>query len=255
MTRTRLVLAAALFVLPSLAVAAPANRAAPVSYAAPAGGMPAGHLRGATFDAVLPSGRLVTPAGENVVTGIDALGVALTPDGRFAIVTCGDAGHPALHSLVDPSISGGFALAVVDTVTMRVIDRYQAPGETFWLGVAALTDPAAPSRTLVLAAGGPTNAVYAFTLDATGRLVPDRRHTIAIPSPIDPALVSLGHASPGTLIVSHDGRRAYVVNEAAATVAAIDTRARSVSGPLRRSGSRRSAPPSPATVCWLATKG
>jgi len=48
---------------------------------------------------------LVTPAGENVVTGIDALGVALTPDGRFAIVTCGDAGHPALHSLVDPSIS------------------------------------------------------------------------------------------------------------------------------------------------------
>ena len=76
MTRTRLVLAAALFVLPSLAVAAPANRAAPVSYAAPAGGMPAGHLRGATFDAVLPSGRLVTPAGENVVTGIDAL---LTP--------------------------------------------------------------------------------------------------------------------------------------------------------------------------------
>jgi len=232
----RLALAVVLFVLPSVAAAATPNRPAPVSYAAPAGGMPAGHLRGATFDAVLPSGRLVTPAGDSVVTGIDALGVALTPDGRFAIVTCGDADHPALRSLVDPSISGGYALAVVDTVTMRVIDRYQVPGETFWLGVAALTDPAAPSRTLVLAAGGPANAVYAFTLDATGRLVPDRRHTIAIPSPVDPALVSLGHASPGMLTVSHDGRRAYVVNEAAATVAAIDTRARSVSGPLRPVG-------------------
>jgi DNA-binding beta-propeller fold protein YncE len=235
-TFTRLAFAVFLFALPSLAAAAPGHRPAPVSYAAPAGAMPAGHLRGATFDAVLPSGRLVTPAGENVVTGIDALGVALTPDGRFAIVTCGDADHSALHSLVDPSISGGFALAVVDTVTMRVIDRYQAAGETFWLGVAALPDPAAPSRTLVLAAGGPTNAVYVFTLDATGRLVPDRRHTIAIPSPIDPALASLGHASPGTLTVSRDGRRAYVVNEAAATVAAIDTRARSVSGPLRAVG-------------------
>jgi len=48
----------------------------------------------------------------------------------------------------------------------------------------------------------------------------------------------LGHASPGTLIVSHDGRRAYVVNEAAATVAAIDTRARErVGAPSGRSGS------------------
>jgi DNA-binding beta-propeller fold protein YncE len=233
---SRVVLAAALLALPSVVVAAPRPPAVPVSYAAPAGAMPAGHLRGATFDAVLPSGRLVTPAGESVVAGVDALGVALTPDGRFAIVTCGDPDHAALHSLVDPTLTGGFALAVIDTATMRVVDQYQAPGETFWLGVAALTDPAAPSHTLVLAAGGPTNAVYAFVLDASGRLTPDRRHTIAIPGPADPLLASLGHASPGTLVVTRDGRRAYVVNEAAATVAAIDTRARAVSGPLRTVG-------------------
>ena len=236
MTFTRLVLAAALLAIPSVVAAAPRHAAVPVSYSNPAGAMPAGHLRGATFDAVLPSGRLVTPAGQSVVTGVDALGVALSPDGRYAIVTCGDPDHAALHSLVDPTISGGFALAVVDTATMRVIQRYQAPGETYWLGVAALPDPLAPERTLVLAAGGPTNAVYAFTLDVSGQLSPDRRHIIAIPSPSDPLLASLGHASPGTLVVAHDARRVYVVNEAAATIAAIDTRTRSVSGPVRGVG-------------------
>jgi YVTN family beta-propeller protein len=208
----------------------------PVAYAAPAGNLPAGHLRGATFDAVLPSGRIITPWGESVVVGVDALGVALSPDGRYAIVSCGDAGAADLQSLVDPTATGGHLLAVIDTSTMQIVQRYRAPGETYWLGVAALPDPVQTSRTLVLVSGGPTNVVYAFTLDPDGQLRPDRRHAIAIPSPSDPGLVSLGHASPGMLVASRDGRRVYVVNQAAATVAAIDTRARSVTGPVRSVG-------------------
>ena len=35
------------------------------------------------IDAILPSGRLVTPAGTSIVTGMNSLGVVLSPDGRY----------------------------------------------------------------------------------------------------------------------------------------------------------------------------
>ena len=73
-----------------------------MTYAAPGGNIPAGHFRGATYDAVLPSGRLVTPLGTSVVTGMNALGLALSPDGRFAVVTDDDERQGRVHSLVDP---------------------------------------------------------------------------------------------------------------------------------------------------------
>jgi DNA-binding beta-propeller fold protein YncE len=237
-TLTRLLSALVLAGFSTGVAAAAAHRhaAAPVAYAPPAGNLPAGHLHGATFDAVLPSGRLITPVGTSVVLGIDALGIALSPDGRYAIVSCGDTGNDALQSLVDPAATGGHLLAVIDTATMTVVERYRAPAEPYWLGVAALSDPLAPSRTLVLASGGTSNAVYVFTLDAAGKLIPERRHTITIPSSTDASLVAAGHASPGTLVVTNDGRRVYVVNQTGATVAAIDTRSRSVAGPLRSVG-------------------
>ncbi|HTD35745.1 MAG TPA: hypothetical protein VK665_19000 [Candidatus Elarobacter sp.] len=221
---------------PPAAAPRPAAARAPVSYAAPAGNLPAGHLRGATFDAVLPSGRLVTPVGPSVVTGMNALGVALTPDGRFAIVTNDDEREGLVHSLIDPGATGGFSLAVVDTATMTVVDRYRAANEKYWVGVVAETDPTDASRTLVLASGGPSNVVYAFDLDANGRLRPDAIHTITPPVPTDPAYADQGHSFPGTLVLSADGRRAYAVDEAAETVSAIDTTSRALSGPVQQVG-------------------
>jgi DNA-binding beta-propeller fold protein YncE len=232
----RLALAAALLALgPSAALAAP-PRPVPVTYAAPAGNIPAGHLRGAVFDAVLPSGRIVTPLGESAVTGMNALGVALTPDGRFAIVSDDDERAAQVHSLVDSGATGGSSLAVVDVATMRVADRYRAPGETFWAGVVALADPADPARTLVLASGGASNAVYALDLDANGHLTADAEHVIAIPGPLDPAFADVGQSRPGTLVLARDGRRAYAVSQAAGTVSAIDTAARALTGPVRQVG-------------------
>ncbi|MBV8369057.1 MAG: hypothetical protein JO036_09070 [Candidatus Eremiobacteraeota bacterium] len=210
--------------------AAPAAHAVRVSYAAPAGNIPAGHFRGGVYDAVLPSGRIVTPLGESVVTGMNALGVALTPDGRFAIVSNDDEREGMVHSLVDSGATGGFSLAVVDLATMRVVDRYRAPGEKFWVGLAALADPAQPARTLVLAAGGPSNAVYVFDLDENGHLSADATHVVTPPVPGDPAFADRGHSYPGTIVVAKDGRRAYVVNEAADTVSAIDLTTRTLSG-------------------------
>ncbi|HYW53319.1 MAG TPA: hypothetical protein VE826_05065 [Dongiaceae bacterium] len=215
---------------PRPAHAAPATRTT-VSYGAPAGNLPAGHLRGATFDAVLPSGRIVTPIGQSVVTGMNALGLALSPDGRFAIVSNDDEREGMVHSLIDSGATGGFSLAVVDLATMTVVDRYRAPDEKFWAGVAALTDPAEPSRTLVLASGGPSNAVYALDLDATGHLTADATHVVTPPVPNDPAYADQGHSFPGTIVVARDGRRAYVVNELGGNVSAIDTATRTLSGP------------------------
>ena len=218
MTLFRLALAALVLLVPSAA------SGAVVSYAAPAATAPAGALRGNGFDAVLPSGRIVSPVGESVLTGMNALGFALTPDGRFAIVSNDDEREGQVHALRDPSATGGFSLAVVDVATMRVVDRYVAArGETFWVGVSAVRDPAAPSRTLVLVAGGPSNAVYAFTLDAGGHLAPDSKHVIAIPA-------DNAHSYPGTIALASDGRHAFVVDEGGDAVATLDLVTRSVTG-------------------------
>ena len=216
--------------------APPPPRVATVEFAAPAGDLPTGHLRGGVYDAVLPSGRIVTPIGQSVVTGMNALGVALTPDGRFAIVTNDDEREAMVHSLVDSGASGGYSLTVVDTTTMQVVDRYRSPDEKFWIGVAALADPAKPDRTLVLAAGGPSNAVYAFDLDANGHLTLDATHVIATPPPFDPVFADRGHSYPGSIVVSNDGRRAYVVNQMACSVSAIDTATRKLAGPAHGVG-------------------
>lgn len=199
--------------------------------------MPAGHLRGSTYDAVLPSGRVVSPVGENVLVGMNALGVALSPDGRYAIVSNDDEREGKVRSALDPGATGGFSLAVVDVASMRVVDHVPAPaGEKYWVGIAALVDPSQPSRTLVLASGGPANAVYAFTLDANGKLMPDARHVIPIPAPAEGGYADAGHSFPGTIVVAHDGRRAYVVDEAGDTIAAIDTATRSLAGTPQRVG-------------------
>ncbi len=206
-------------------------RIAPVAFGAPAGQAPAGPIAaGGAFDRVLPSGRIVVPVGTSVVVGMNALGVALTPDGRFAIVSNDDEREASVHSALDPSITGGYSLAVVDTQTMRVVSRYQTRKESFFIGVAALRDPGKAANTLVLASGGASNAVYAFDLDQSGKLAPDAQHEIDIPTPSDPHFANVERAFPSTLVLSADGTRAFVVDELGDNVAQIDTATRRAVG-------------------------
>jgi YVTN family beta-propeller protein len=211
-------------------------RSATVSYAPPAGNLPAGRYHGLPYSAILPSGRLVTPAGTSIVTGMNSLGVVLSPDGRFAITSNDDSREPAVRSALDPDAGGGYSLTVVDTSRMVAASHYRAPGETFFSGLAAIKDPRDPSQTLVFAAGGSSNAVYVFGLDSAGRLVPDARHTIAIPGPADDGFADRGISFPSTLLASSDGRRVYVVNAGGDSVAAIDTANRRLLAPPRRVG-------------------
>jgi DNA-binding beta-propeller fold protein YncE len=191
----------------------------PIVFEAPAGRRPAGDaVAGEPFDRVLPSGRIVHPAGLSAVVGIGAYGVALTPDGRYAIVSNDDRHQAKAVSAFDGVTTGGYSLAVVDTATMRVVDRYRDPSETFFAGVVAEADPANPTGVLVLASGGASDAVYAFDLDALGHLTPDAHHTIPVPG------------FPGTLVLSPSGAKAYVVNNLGNDVAQIDVATRTLAG-------------------------
>ncbi len=236
MTLFRLVCAALLAaVLPSAVRAASPPT---VTYGAPAGNLPAGHLAGQSspYDAVLPSGRTIAPVGRSTVVGMAAEGVALSPDGRFAIVTNAAAAGARLQSALDPHVSGGSSLTVVDVSAMTVAGQYAAPNESFFAGIVALRDPQDQTRTLVLASGGPAHAVYAFTLDANGTLAPDRTHVIPIPPARDPAYADNGRSFPATLAVTNDGRWAYVVDALGDAVAGIDVAARKVLGTPRGVG-------------------
>jgi DNA-binding beta-propeller fold protein YncE len=216
---------------PNSAMSAP-HLPQPVTFQAPAGVRVAGAL-GVTddFSRILPSGRIVRPAGTSVVVGANALGFALTPGGRYAIVSNDDEREASATSALDPQTTGGYSLAVVDTSTMTVVSRYRRANEAFFAGIVALVDPADATRTLVLASGGPSNAVYAFDLAADGTLTPDARHTIAIPGPSDVQFANAGHSFPSTLVLSSDGSRAFVVDNLGNDVAQIDTATRRLAGP------------------------
>ncbi|GAC1311380.1 MAG: alkaline phosphatase family protein [Vulcanimicrobiaceae bacterium] len=210
---------------------APRERASarPIVFEAPAGAAPAGPTsRNDAFARILPSGRYLQPTGTSVVTGMNALGFALTPDGRFAIVSNDDERQSGTTSALDGASTGGYTLAVIDTQSMTVVSRYAATGESFFVGVAATSDPATPGGTLVLASGGSSNAVYAFDLDGAGRLTPDAKHVIPIPTPTDPRFADAGHAFPATIVLDPGGALAYVVDNLGDDVATIDLGSRSV---------------------------
>lgn len=200
-----LVVAALVFSSPVSLRAAPGG---PVAFAAPAGDRPAG-----TFGAarILPSGRLSRPLGAVVPTGAGSAGLALTPDGRYAIV--------AAAAESDPS------LVVIDLADFRVVSR-TAPGWTFSGGVVAAADPLEPTRTLVFASLGARDAVAVFDLAPLGTLVPDARPTIPVPSPAPRGRATDGRAGPGALRLSPDGERVAVASALAGTVATIDVRSR-----------------------------
>jgi YVTN family beta-propeller protein len=198
----------------------------PTVYTAPAGSRIAGAPDPARpFDVILPNGRIVAPVGLSQVVGMNPLGVTLSPDGKYAIVTNDDEREEQAVSQLVPSVRGGYSLAVVNTSTMRVTDVYAADGETFFLGITALRDPANPSQTLVLAAGGGSNRLYFLHLDAAGKLHEEQRF-FSLPGPIDGRYANQNHAYPGWIALSPNHRIAYVVDNLANTVSAIDIASR-----------------------------
>src|SRR5262245_38738309 len=66
---------------------------------------------GSYFSGVLPNGRLVRPAGTTIQIGMNPLGAALTPDGKFLITTNDDERETGLPSYKSPGANvGGYSL-------------------------------------------------------------------------------------------------------------------------------------------------
>lgn len=191
-------------------------------YGPPAGNRPAGAPdQSNPYNTILPNGRIISPSGKSVVAGMNPLGVALSPDGRFAVVSNDDERQEGAHSAVSPKALGGYSIAVVDTRTMRLTDVFKAENTPFFLGIAALKDPKDPRQTLVIASGGPSNTMHFFHLSSAGTLREGPAY-LAIAAPTDAHFANQNHAFPGSLAVSRDGRIAYVVNNLANSVTAID---------------------------------
>ncbi|HET7814550.1 MAG TPA: beta-propeller fold lactonase family protein, partial [Candidatus Baltobacteraceae bacterium] len=198
----------------------------PTTYSDPAGSRPAGAPNPANpYSTVLPNGRIVAPVGKSVVTGMNSLSVTLAPGGRYAIVGNDDERETGAVSRVQPKAHGGFSLAVVDTKTMTLSDVYANEDLTLFLGLKAVKDPANPRQTLVIASGGGSNTVRFFTLDGGGKLHADPSY-LAMPGPTDPHYGNQNHAFPGWISISRNGRVAYVVNNLANSVSAIDLASR-----------------------------
>ena len=149
--------------------------------------------------AVTPLGMRVTPAGTQTRLGDLPLNAALSPDGRWLLVT--NDGQ-AVQSL-----------QVVDTHTADVVQTldYRSP-EALYIGVAWSAD----GRHVYASAGG-NNKIRVYDADA-GHLT----ETGAIPLPTtNPAGVRI-NPFPAGLAVSPDGRRLFVADQLADAASAID---------------------------------
>jgi DNA-binding beta-propeller fold protein YncE len=178
------------------------GRPAPlIVYSAPAGLRPTGADKIHPIDSILPNGKIAAPAGASTFVGGDPLGLALSPDGRYAVVS-NDAAPP------------NSSLSVIDTKSMRMADEYRDATASFFIGVAAARDPSDPSRTIVLASDAAAGAVRIFDLDAAGQLTPE-------PKSIGLSVVGR-HGVPAGIAVAPDGQTAYVADNLGNVVLAID---------------------------------
>lgn len=199
----------------------PTPRHAPLTvYSAPAAARPAGASPERATDAVLPDGRIAAPIGASVFVGTNPLGVAVTPDGRFIIVSNAEqnpaAGAPPPSS---PNVVGGYSLAVVDAASMRVVSVYRNPSLALFTGIAATIDPADPSHTLVLASDGAHGLVRCFELGDDGSITPSQTITVT--------------GFPDAITFGPSGRVVYVTSSLSSKVTAIDLSARRVLGNAR----------------------
>ncbi len=159
---------------------------------------------GQYFNGVLPNGRIVQPAGISVQVGMDPLGIALTPDGKYLITSNDDErnsgyGAPPPSSLQAPINRGGYSISVIATATMLVVSQIQSGPVYRGLQVTG------SGPYTLWASGGAANAIRLFTISAEGVLTPDTPAAIPIP-PLLPANAGyVSHYTPGVALRTPDG--------------------------------------------------
>jgi YVTN family beta-propeller protein len=139
------------------------------------------------FHGVLPNGRIVKPAGDSTQVGMNPLGIVLTPDGKFLIVSNDDERKKDLErkkdfvSIQNPKNHSGYSLSVLDTSTspMTVVSQIDTAGE-FFVGLQVASNASA-GYTLYVSGGG-DNSIKLFSISGTGGIeVAANQDSITIP--------------------------------------------------------------------------
>ncbi len=131
---------------------------------------------GSYFAGVLPNGRKVTPAGTTIQIGMNPLGVAVTPDGKFLITTNDDERETNFLSYQSTTNLGGYSISVIDTTSLAVVSQTNVSGK-FFVGLQATgTGPYT-----VWASGGGDNSIKIFSVSAAGQITVGSPASIVIP--------------------------------------------------------------------------
>ena len=140
---------------------------------------------------LLANGWRLAPAGRHLTVGTLPLNLALSPDGRYAVVTNNGLNKPSL-TVID--------VANWSVKTTTVVDQA-------WYGLAWH-----PDGTKLYSSGAAQNTVREFVF-ADGVITPSRTFTLP---------VATGDTFAGGIAVSRDGRRLFVTRVFAMTLSAID---------------------------------
>jgi YVTN family beta-propeller protein len=124
------------------------------------------------YHGVLPNGRIVKPAGTSTQVGMNPLGIALTPDGKFAIVSNDDERKGNLSSLQNSKNHGGYSLSVLDTsaTPMTVVSQVNSDRKLF-IGLQVTANP--EGGYLLYASGGGDNSLDLFNITSDGTISPN----------------------------------------------------------------------------------
>jgi DNA-binding beta-propeller fold protein YncE len=161
--------------------------------------------------AVLPSGRLVTPAGTEV--SVDApkpFGLALSPDGK-ALATINSGTTPFSVTLVTDLASSAPRTTRIGVWSSFMGLAFSPDGSRFY---------ASGGESGLVLVGDTTSARFVGVVNLNGAAHP-------LAAPLDPAAAPSPHFKgtyPGRLALSRDGRYLYVVDQGAFQVDVIDTR-------------------------------
>jgi YVTN family beta-propeller protein len=154
---------------------------------------------GSYFAGVLPNGRRVTPAGTTIQIGMNPLGIAATPDGKFLITTNDDERETNFLSYQSATNLGGYSISVIDTSSMAVVSQTNVSGK-FFVGLQATG--AGPYT--VWASGGGDNTVKIFSVSPTGQITPGSPASITI-SPTQPSRTGfVSNYVPGAALNTKD---------------------------------------------------
>jgi DNA-binding beta-propeller fold protein YncE len=207
-----LLLASALLLAGEQALAGAPEESRFLLHGAPAGTLPA--TRHVAIDgldaAVLPNGRVVTPAGvEASVQAPKPFGLALSADGRTAATV--------------NSGTGPFSVTLFSDLTSPTPRATRIDVDATFMGIAF-----SPDGSRFYASGGDDGAIWVGDV-AAGRIVGavnlnGEAHPFT--GPFDPAAPPPGRfkgAFPGRMALSRDGKHLYVVDQGAFQVHVLDT--------------------------------